>query len=1112
MSQTTASRCYYCGSLVDPQRDDYCPDCHYPASLSKEEAYLTSALASLQQAMSYGGAQLKVAELFQRYQKRLRTIQKVSAAALTPTGAPEAATPASVKIASVVYSIQTPDEAEVAAPPVPAREPRQVFSWRSFFADQAINIVASLGAFLILVGALSFVATTTNLLLAFLMVFVVHAVFGITGIVTHRFASFRIVASIYTIIFALLVPLVGFSAYRLVGGNELALSVPVLIAFSAIYGAIIYTTLALFQRYALFAYFGIAALAVADLATANTLGLAFWWWPSMLMILALISLVSIARSPRLSRIFGGNRAILRQPVRIFMYVFVIMGTIGMVVVTLYSVVLDGMTRHSTEAGYAILCLSLLRLVWSVGGFYFARRTRGILTLALLFLVCTLASCYALQFDATGYALALTMVALLYGSISRLAAQLLQPVEALELQLDLMALGLVVAVPFIVSPDVPLQLVMLVYAPGAAFQATWETFAGVAAMAASIVLTISIAFKRTHFYAVPRQAAWRWLLLLAAFLFTYAHGLAILTLHLNPVWSFLGASVALLVGAVLARRGRDDVWADPLDVSALLTMLMTLGLSLYENLDVTGRLLLFYFAASYAVLFYQRRPKWLFVPTIFAIGAMLLPNYSFWTFLFLTPALALLAVVMRRFAGNAWSVPLAILALLAGILTGYTGFTQQHLEATAIALLAFAIISYAIGIIEDSVLPAWLTPFFATWSLIVSAGFLNDLVRPLVVAIVAAALDMAVSLYQREYASTGRPHRKLSALPLYATAFFAALLSAFWPQSSAAQSMTIAYCMLGFTAIALVILLVERIPELLVFPVGCAAGAIWLWYPRLDFTSLMIAYTGLCVLVFATQFMWRVLPARKGRLVATTLHEVLGIGGQALVVLVILSQNGFFANAGTLAQVGPGALLVLAALIFFYGVLRPHTAALSLPANIEVSARLKHIQLAKEVQRRCYYMAGLLLSLVVSWELPAFQQTRLDVLLLAPASYLTVIAPFLMRDSVMRERRVMGHTAAVLGACLLLLPALWFSFNDGNFFPTAILLGESLALLILGMVARVRIFILSSAGLMIVGTLRALFLATPPSLTLMLTGVTLLVIATALILTRHKLQTVWKQWE
>ncbi len=356
MSQANVSRCYYCGLLVDQQRDDFCPNCNYPVSTGKEEAYLTTALASLQQAMSFGGAQLKVAELYARYQNRLWVLHKLAAASVSPaqapTNAPEVAAPASVRVASVVYQINTPRKDDMAAPPVPApqAEPRHVFSWRSFFADQAINIVASLGAFLILVGALSFVATTTNLLLAFLIVFGVHAVFGITGIVTHRFASFRIVASIYTVIFALLVPLVGFSAYRLVGGNELALSVPVLIVVSAIYAAVVYILLALFQRYTPFAYLGIAALAVADLALAGALNLGFWWWPSMLMILALIGLVSVARSSRISHIFDGNRAILLAPVRIFMYVFVVMGTLGMVFVILYSVFEDSFSQHHLHRG------------------------------------------------------------------------------------------------------------------------------------------------------------------------------------------------------------------------------------------------------------------------------------------------------------------------------------------------------------------------------------------------------------------------------------------------------------------------------------------------------------------------------------------------------------------------------------------------------------------------------------------------------------------------------------------------------------------------------------------------------------------------------------------
>jgi hypothetical protein len=85
MSQVIASRCYYCGLPVDSQNADFCPHCHYPASPAKEEAYLTAALASLQQAMSYGGAQLKVVELFQRYQSRLSILQKLSASSVSPS-------------------------------------------------------------------------------------------------------------------------------------------------------------------------------------------------------------------------------------------------------------------------------------------------------------------------------------------------------------------------------------------------------------------------------------------------------------------------------------------------------------------------------------------------------------------------------------------------------------------------------------------------------------------------------------------------------------------------------------------------------------------------------------------------------------------------------------------------------------------------------------------------------------------------------------------------------------------------------------------------------------------------------------------------------------------
>jgi hypothetical protein len=118
----------------------------------------------------------------------------------------------------------------------------------------------------------------------------------------------------------------------------------------------------------------------------------------------------------------------------------------------------------------------------------------------------------------------------------------------------------------------------------------------------------------------------------------------------------------------------------------------------------------------------------------------------------------------------------------------------------------------------------------------------------------------------------------------------------------------------------------------------------------------------------------------------------------------------------------------------------------------------------------------------------------------------------MNDETLPERHWVGQVVALFDAALLLLPALWFSFSDSNLIPTLVLIGESLALLLLGIGTRIRIFILSSASLLIVGALHALFLSTPPSLALMLLGVMLVVIATALFLVRHKLKIAWTQWE
>jgi hypothetical protein len=1378
MIQTPTSHCDCCGLPVNPLTMEDCPRCNYPVNPAKEERFLESALNDLQRVASHGGANLRVVDLIQRYQSRLNNLHHLkmfSAPAVPPVvivpGAPAISVAPPVwkgteAIPTPIVPPLAPQEAPVNAAMVPAnqqRPPRRVFSWRSFFADQAINIVASLGAFLLLVGSLSFTATTSSLLLSFMVVFAVHAVFGITGFITYRFPTFRIVATIYTVIFALLVPLVGFSAYRLVTGSNIGFSIPVLVAIAAVYAAIVYTVLALYQHFIPFAYLGMVALVVADLAVANALKLAIWWWPGMAMLLAVPALIAIRRPSGGNGPFTGSWAILRDPVRYVMYAIVVSSILGLVSTLVYSIQLDVFGTSLQEVRFSVLSMTALLLLWTGLYLWLTKRTRSMIVLAYLFLTCVLAFCYAFGYESIGYALALTGVALLYHALSRFGRRLLQPFGLLALGLDQIALVLVFLVPFISSSLLPAQLFARAYLPTLTgtssllhFQTSWQMVAELIAVALGLTLSVSVTFNRAGFAKTPLKASWCWLLLLSGFLLNWEYSIVVLALNVTPVWAFLGLALAIIAGAVIIRRFFGTAWANPLDVLALTVITFTLSLGLNQSQDVISILLLSFATLIYVVLLYQRRQNWLLLPLAFSLlalptlwdrpfamlllgvllplasvaihrllsnkwhashaailtslhlaniwewpllvaglvygvmlsahdvaystssiqngfsvnfpvalelaflsltwyasaaltrmklwlvpsvgfatGALLIPTNSFWVLVSLTPVLALLGIGISHFAGRDWALPLYIAALLAALMSGYAGFTENHLVALAWALLGFAALAYIIGIVENTLISMWIMPLLATWSVIVSAGFLDDLYRPPIVALLCAALGISISFLNflpiPLFGSWRSNKFRWYALPFYATALAAAVLTGIygtladinrpfygavpdamlayavmafavlifeqqprwlwlvagfaiwgtslalkltayymlgiglgmavialligfmtkrfisktslpaslqllqkftwsWPWYASAllaailigawtslpvnqpQAGFIGYSLLTFTALAIVVMLVERIPGMLVFPSGLAAWTIWLWQPPLDLAPLMIAYSLLCALVFATQFAWRIVPPASRWLPSAIPHVILGLGGQVLVVLVIIGQGGLSAGSGLLVHVGAGALLELAILLFWYGSLHKGIIARN---NVSVSgpesegARLKR---ARAVQHWCFYAAGLLLSLVVSWELSTFHQTRFDVLALAPASYFSIIAPFLMRDETLPERHWAGQVVSLLGAALLLLPALWLSFSDSNLAPTLILAGESIALLLLGIAARSRIFVLSSASLLVVGTLRALFLSTPPALALMVLGGLLVAIATTLFLIRHKLQLVWTRWE
>lgn len=1358
MFMPSLSYCDCCGlQNSSTQTRTYCPRCGYPVDALKEERFLQHEISDLQRVATYGGVNLTIGQLIQRYQARLSYLRQQKALAQmekTPVAAtnPIATPPQSHSLHPQTAPMEEPLAASLPAPATPALPARgnpgqagKMFSLKSFLEDQTINIVASLGAFLILVGSLSFVATTSNLILAFLLVFVVHAVFGAVGIISYRFQSFRIVAVIYTAIFAMLIPLVGFSGYRLVTRDLVQIETPLLISIAAIYAALIYGALAVYQRFSPFAYLAVVALAIADLALTINFHLTLWWWPCTLMGVAFPALLSVSHQPR-TRFFAGPWSVLCEPVRILMYSCIAVCLFGIMATSLFSLSSSTIERIA-ENRVALTTMLLLLLCWSCLFVWRTRRAGVAQSITLQVLACALSIAYTVNASQIGYVLVLLGVALLYHSMVRFAERQLQSLKDMASWLDAIALLLVALIPLVAFPDLAVQVFSHATTNSSTYMVkslvmTPDTVIGLLTVVAGCLLTLSILQHRTGFRPTltTQQAEWPWLLLLTGFLFNTTFSVVVLWLQSQLAWSFFGLALILIALAVLVHQQLSARWASPLDVVALCGVGQTLVLGLGQNTEVIIFFLFFFATLIYGIALYQRRALLLTLPMLlallallpllqrppalytvalilpllaalqyrfitrhlyadapmttgkinrikwewplliagilygctitlldafapvstvqswlhinfptgmevaliaiawyvaatltqhkgqlliaagFALLALLMPTNSFWFLTWLAPILALLAFGVNRLAGRDWALPFYATAVFAAIIMGINGYTHGLYLATTWALLVFAVDLYLIGYAEHEPIFFWIAAVFASSSIYCS-GMIGGFYRffPPIMALSCAALGIGIGCL-RWLAPTKPTRTNLLqySLPLYAIAFVAALFTgiygliagvnnpfytaipdalliyaliayiivsferkplyqwvvvgfAIWgtllstqlitaPDYLPYRTCTSTLCILqaqnaacyltgialatgifglltrlfnrgtqtkfawnwswylssllaiittaswgyglrdhipflailcAFILLSLLIMLIERVPEIIVVPVALAGWTISLvhW----DLWQQMVGYTLLCILIFGSQFVWKKLSPASFITSPATLHQLPGLGGQVCVVLAIIGQGGLFASATPLAHVGAGALLALAVLLFWYGRLQAQTSS----------------------RRWCSYTAGLLLALVVSWELLALGQTHLDVLTLAPASYLIVISPFLSRDEALPYHYRFGQWCSVLGAILLLAPALWLSFSAENLQPTLILAGEALVLLLLGVGLRVRFFVLSGAALVVVAAMHALFLPSlglPPSLALTISGGTLLAIATALSLARHHLRTAWTRWQ
>lgn len=439
--------------------------------------------------------------------------------------------------------------------------------------------------------------------------------------------------------------------------------------------------------------------------------------------------------------------------------------------------------------------------------------------------------------------------------------------------------------------------------------------------------------------------------------------------------------------------------------------------------------------------------WLPGALVFALISVLYPGNSFWALAAIAPLLTLLGLLIGRLADRGWALPFYItgaftslvVGLRSGTLSGsYTiaGIEVSASVLVALILLGYAVLSYLVSLSNRRSFTSWVGLLFALWSLWVGRDIMLLTLGIGVVAGLGAMLMTKRSILRWQW---------------YGIALAAALLTGLGASSASGPALLV------FTILASAAMVRERRPELLFLAFGLACWTIARWLAPAGLMWQFLAGDLLCVLTLASQLVWRELqPVRSIARNPMFPARLLGLGGQALLILLAVNWGGPFTPA-PLNQMGVVALLVLAVMLTWSGIL----------------------QYAPEMRRLCFYGAGLLITLLVPWESVIIfrPQPSLDLLLLAPSGYLTIIAPWLMREQRRPALRYTGRAAAIVGALGLLVPACTLSLLDSpeqQWFSILLLLAVSLGLFFLGLTSHTNLFTYAGAALVVIGSIRGLF--------------------------------------
>lgn len=759
--------CFRCQVFLPEQIGPACPRCGYPLDAVREEQYLRTSLYHFQQELRYRGSRLPIVQLQHLYDDRLRQLfwnreaaarqdalaHSTSAIVKTPEvaterlNAPQPLRSTTTPISRSNSSVSV-DSSNHAATPLP--QAQSALSLRSFFSDQAINIVATLGAFLILIGSLSFIVTTQDLQLAFLVLLGVHALFGVTGALSFCVQRLRIVSVIYTAIFALQVPLVGYAALRLVDNNVAHPPMAILIMLASLYATVAYGALAVYQRFKPFGYLAGFSLLIAVVTMPFALQLPYYWDGCVFLLCALSLLLCVRPRDALPSREQVRWEPLREPGVILHWVLLAIGVLFLLVVLGLSLLTPPFTTavpYNAELRFSIVVMFALLIGWVV---LYARRALSygwLNTLPYLVTCCVCALVYLCRLPFTAYILALTCCVVVAYLLRWRATNVLRRVPGLSGQMVALALIISASLPFIIDPTLLWQLIERTYAPNL-FRV--EVLHGLLVVNVGVLLLCGLLLLRECWWGslerehMPERPAYRWWCLLAAFIVSYAYSLLLVQSGIVPVWGVSGLALACVLLTVVLYWVSGG-WHLQSATWALVVALASLGLAWSLPSEYLIALLLFYAVCSYVLACYLGIPVGLVVAVAFALAAIpaLLLHITLFFILALCLPLGSLGYVLwlqrtgRTTTDRLLLPPVVMGVFYSVVLLGFlcahsTGLFFIKVPVLAWEMVALAAAWFLLGLVAHSRTVLWLAFLLALpilycslllfWVLVLSAGF------------------------------------------------------------------------------------------------------------------------------------------------------------------------------------------------------------------------------------------------------------------------------------------------------------------------------------------------------------------------------------------------------